>query len=148
MRRLIIVVTAVAAPLMTGACTKPALTPRDVYPVNLTITCTGTGLQATIDPYIAEVKEGDVIEWRLSDASTAEDFEIDKKSGLFKKWPYDKGPPYKGKKNEPANAGPMKPDQVGKTFAYSVTATCTPTGGQPRKIIIDPDMIIIRRVAS
>lgn len=148
MRRLIVVVTAFAVPLMTGACVKPPLSIVAAYPVNVTITCTGAGLQAAIDPYIAQVTEGDEVVWTLTPESTAEDFEIDKKDGLFKKWPYDDSPPYKGDKNKPAKAGKMKDGQVGKTFAYSITATCTTPSGEKRKVIIDPDMIIIRRMTS
>jgi hypothetical protein len=148
MRRLIVVVTAFAVPLMTGACVKPPLAITAAYPVNVTITCAGAGLKAEIDPYIAQVPEGDEVVWSLTPASTADDFEIDKKDGLFKKWPYDDSPPYKGDKNKPAKAGKMKADQVGKSFAYSITATCTTPTGEKRKVIIDPDMIIIRRNAS
>ena len=146
MRRLILVVTIAAAPLMTGACTKPPLTPGAVYPVSVTITCQGDGMQASISPYIAKIPEGDVIEWRLTDTSSVASIDIDKKK-KYGSWPYDDGPPYNGTKERPAKAGPMKAGQADKKFGYTISGTCT-TGGETRKIIIDPDMIIIRRTQS
>lgn len=142
MRRLITVVTISTAALMTGACTKPALTPRAAYPVEVTVMCRGDGMQASISPYIAKIPEGDVIEWKLTDSSSVASIDIAKKK-KYGAWPYEDGPPYNGTKERPAKAGPMKSGQVDKKFGYTISGTCT-TGGETRKIIIDPDMIIIR----
>jgi hypothetical protein len=146
MRRLILMGTIAAAPLVTGACTKPALTPRAPYPVEVTVMCRGDGMQASISPYIAKIPEGDVIEWKLTDSSSVASIDIAKKK-KYGSWPYDEGPPYKGTKENPAKAGPMKQGQVDRKFGYTISGTCT-TGGETRKIIIDPDMIIIRRTQS
>lgn len=143
MSRPAVVACAAAMLVSSGACSKPVIEPRATIPVNVSITCTGTGMQASIDPYVVSVPEGDQVEWILAAASTVAEIEIDKKR--YMGWPYDGSLPIRGGKDNPPKAGRMKEGQVGRTFGYNISATCTSGDGQSRKIVIDPDMIIIRR---
>lgn len=136
-------IACVAVSLMTGACAKPVLEPGAVVPVSVSLTCADTGMQASISPYIVQIPEGDQVEWKLTDNSTVSEIEIDKKKDGS--WPYDGDLPYKGSKERAAKAGRMKSGLVGRKFGYTISGTCTSSGGEERRIVIDPDMIIIRR---
>ena len=129
--------------LMTGACARPVLEPGALIPVTVSLTCADAGMQASITPYIVQVPEGDQVEWKLAEGSTVMELEIDKKPNGS--WPYDGKLPYKGGKDNPAKSGQMKGGLVGRKFGYTISGTCTSTGGEARRIVIDPDMIIIRR---
>lgn len=145
MRRTVLVVCVAAVPLMTAGCTEKLLDPRATVEVAVNITCENNGVQASISPYIVEVYPGDVIQWTLT--GTATEFDIDKKK--FMAFPYGGSLPYKGDKEKPVKTGNMKSGvDYDKPYGYTVTAACTSSTGQVRRIIIDPDMIIIRRAQS
>lgn len=132
--------------LITGACTRPLLEPGAVIPVTVSLTCADAGMQASISPYVVQVPEGDQVEWKIAESSTVSEIEIDKKQNGS--WPYDGALPYRGGRENPPKAGRMKGGLVGRKFGYTISGTCTSAGGEARRIVIDPDMIIIRRVAN
>jgi hypothetical protein len=127
------------------ACSKPGLPTLATKEVDVTVTCVGNAVSATISPYAIELVKnsqgGESVEWRLLNSPNASEIEIDKKRG--KDFPYEVSLPVKGNANKPPKAGGMKRDAEG-SYPYNISVTCTPDGGTARKIVIDPDMIIRR----
>jgi hypothetical protein len=142
MRGKAIVVGASVAAITMIACVKPRIiNTTTVVPVDVTITCTGEGIQAFITPYTARLQPGDGIDWRLVASPNVQEISIDRKPG--RDWPYASSPPYRGQSGNPAKGRNMKSTARG-TYPYSISGICQPPGGSPRSVIIDPDMIIIR----
>jgi hypothetical protein len=140
--RLYAVVACVAvAALTSAASSKQILDTNAVVAVAVQITCPGDSVQASISPYIAQVPQGAQIEWTLVNSPDVPEIQIDKKAG--KGWPYGNSLPYHGSAKNPAKGQSMHPNQAGKKFSYNITGTCTPEGQDPRRVVIDPDMIII-----
>jgi hypothetical protein len=112
-----------------------------VRPVDVKITCTGDGVQFSISPYRVRLNVGDAVDWRLVDSPNVTEFSIDRKVG--KPWPFTESPPYRGGRGNPAKGRGMDPKADG-TYPYNIAATCSPTDGSQRYIVIDPDMIVVR----
>jgi hypothetical protein len=113
-----------------------------VVPVNVTITCTGDGVQFSISPYRVRLNVGDDVDWRLVNSPNVTEFSIDRKAGK-PAWPFTDSPPYRGGKDNPAKARRMDPKADG-TYPYNIAATCSPADGSQRYVVIDPDMIVVR----
>ena len=131
---------------MGAACSRPLPATGKVVPVSVRITCVGDTVNASIYPYIAQVPDSDGVAWSLVESPNVTEFEIGRKSNSA--WPYSGKTPVKGNREMPAQANGMKPGLVGRKFSYNISAVCAIPGGEPRKIVIDPDMIIIRRPQS
>lgn len=129
--------------LSSSACAKQTLAPAGLTQVSVGVVCTADTVQALIKPYAVRVEEGFQVEWVLTAESNATALEINRKKGSG--WPFDGSLPYKGSKQNPPKAGPMKGGQLDKRFQYDIIATCKDAEGNDRRILIDPDMIIIRR---
>ena len=113
-----------------------------VVPVNVTITCTGDGVQFSISPYRVRLNVGDEVDWRLVNSPNVTEFSIDRK-GPGKPWPFTDSPPYRGGRANPAKGRNMDPKADG-TYPYNIAATCSPSDGSQRYVVIDPDMIVVR----
>lgn len=118
-----------------------------VVTVNVKITCEGEAVDASIDPYVVTLQQGDEVRWVLTDSPHVTKLVIDRKPGK-KKWPYDDGPPYEASAKNPASAKRMKEHDRSRKYLYNLVATCARPGATPREIIIDPDMIIRRPGAA
>ena len=132
---------AVAAIGIAAGAMPKAVQTSTVVPVNVTITCTGDGVQFSISPYRVRLNVGDGVDWRLVNSPNVTEFSIDRKAG--KAWPYTDSPPYRGGRGNPAKGRNMDPKADG-TYPYNVAATCSPSDGSQRYIVIDPDMIVVR----
>ena len=143
MRHAALVVCVIAVPLIASACAQPSLEPLGVVPVEVSIRCVGAAVEASISPYVVEVPEGSQVIWNLTENSNVTGIEINRKKRLAA-WPYAGDLPYRGNRENPPKAGNMKSGQVGKRFSYNISGTCV-AAGQSRTIVIDPDMIIVRR---
>lgn len=141
MRRAVVVASVVVAALYSVAC-KPSggsyETLVDADTVRVMIKCEGPLLTATVNPYSLNVAPKHGVTWVLDNASNVEEIEIQaKESG---KWPYD-GQPYKAKKNEGGKADKVKANPKGD-YGYAISADCA-LGEKKKRIVIDPDIIII-----
>lgn len=144
MRRIALYACLGVLSLSFSACAKQTLEPRGLVTVNVAVVCTADSVDISIKPYAVRVQEGDQVQWQLTAASNATEIEINRKKN-FASWPYDGPLPYKGNKQTPPKAGRMKEGQANKSFPYNIIGTCKDSEGRDRRIIIDPDMIIIRR---
>lgn len=133
---------AVAATGIAALAAPEPVQTSTVVPVNVTITCTGDGVQFAISPYRVRLKVDDGVDWVLVNSPDVTEFSIDKK-GPGKPWPYTDSPPYRGGKANPAKGRGMDPKADG-TYPYTIAATCSPADGSQRYIVIDPDMIVVR----
>lgn len=136
---------ALAASVLVATLSSVACGPRELSEatigsdtVKVTMRCDGDVLTATVNPYSLNVKEKHGVAWVLEAASNVEEIEIEAKDAL--KWPYD-GQPYKAKKNAAGKADKVKPNPKGD-HGYAISTECT-YGGKKKKIVIDPDIIII-----
>lgn len=147
MRRAIPLISLCCTIMMSAACSSSLPITGKVVPVSVRITCVGDTVNASIFPYIAQVPDSDGVTWSLVESPNVTDFEISRKK-WNSAWPFSTKTPVKGNRERSANANGMKPGLVGRKFSYNISAVCAIPGGEPRKIVIDPDMIIIRRPQS
>lgn len=131
-------------PLSFSGCAKQTLEPGNLVTVNVAVVCTADSVDISIKPYAVRVQEGDQVAWQLTAASNVTELEINRKK-RFASWPYDGPLPYRGTRENPPRAGRMKEGQADKSFPYNIIGTCRDSQGRERRIVIDPDMIIIRR---
>lgn len=147
MRRAVQLISVFCVILMGTGCSRPLPPSGKIVPVSVRITCVGDTVNASIFPYIAQVPDSDGVTWNLVESPNVTAFEINKKK-WNSAWPYSTRTPVKGDRERPAQASGMKAGLVGRKFSYNISAVCAIPGGEPRKIVIDPDMIIIRRPQS
>ena len=107
-------------------------------PVEVNVTCTGTRVEFSIDPWIVRLNQGDQVEWILNTNADAEEIEITPKRG---RWPFAQQS-HRGNKQDRARAANMRANQQGQRFQYNITLTCQPEGQDPYEVVIDPDIII------
>ena len=103
--------------------------------VTITATCTGADVQVGVAPWRGELEPGDSITWTL--VGDADSFEISNRTARGK-WPFTEGLPYRGNPGAPKRVSGMKPNPRGE-YRYAITLMCT-ADGQPRRVVIDPDM--------
>ncbi|MDO8501191.1 MAG: hypothetical protein Q7S20_05070 [Gemmatimonadaceae bacterium] len=143
MRPITVVACITIAALAAAACNKDLA--RDTNTnllVDVSITCTGDGVQFSLSPWRASLREGDEITWNLASDPAISSITINKKQSA---WPFMTQPPYSGGHDKQPHAKGMKANQGGKPpFKYSVTGICTRAGGIADTVVIDPDMIIIK----
>jgi len=117
---------------------QPGLVQGAPTEVNVNLTCTGTGVEFSVDPWIVEVEQGGEVEWVLNPGADSDEIEISAKSG---RWPFAQQT-HSGNKQSRARANEMRPNQSGQRFQYNITLTCNPEGQEPFEVVIDPDIII------
>lgn len=110
--------------------------------VGVDIRCNpNNGVSFNVEPWSAQLAQGDTIAWQLNTNANAPDITITSKQT---DWPFTTSPPYKGNAAKPPKVKGMKPNQqVGKHYAYAITAVCTRADGTTNTVVIDPDMIIV-----
>jgi hypothetical protein len=103
--------------------------------VRVNVRRSGTKVELSVDPWLAELKQGDTIEWQLAKDADTEELEITAR--LNNDWPFEDAPP-RASKGKPARAGSMRPHAYRELpYRYNVEFTC---GGH--RIVVDPEMII------
>ncbi|UCD23793.1 MAG: hypothetical protein JSW51_12265 [Gemmatimonadota bacterium] len=124
--------------IAAAPATQPTAVQGAPVEVNVNLTCTGTGVQFSVDPWIVEVEQGGEIEWVLNPGADSDAIEISAKTG---RWPFAQQT-HRGNKQDRARANEMRPNQAGERFQYNITLTCSPEGREPFEVVIDPDIII------
>ena len=141
-----IVASALVVAIFAVGCAKPEFLAADrAIPVNVTIRCEGDSIVARIKPYSVRLantdNDNEIAEWVLTDESNASEIEITKKGS--EDWPFDGPYPVKAKKNQPGKGTGVKKHKKGQySYEYAISALCV-LNGQARKVVIDPDIIII-----
>jgi len=106
--------------------------------VTIDVRCPGQSVQYTVDPWEVSVRQGDRIEWRLSEGSTADEFAIESKT---QEWPFEGSRGVSGRKASPAVTPNMRPNQRGRRYQYNIRLTCQ-SESRSVPVLIDPDIII------
>lgn len=144
-RRALLACAGVVALLMSGTVIPKSLKAQVVQTaggvtVSVDIRCLAdNGVSFTLIPWRAELAQGDTIGWKLDRNSGVTEITIaSKQTG----WPFNDNQ-YKGNAAIGPKAKSMKPNQLNKKYAYSITAACLRADGTTSSIIIDPDLIIV-----
>ena len=103
--------------------------------VQVNLTCSGTGVQFSIDPWVVQIGQDDQVEWVLNPGADSDSVEVVPKTG---RWPFQQQA-HRGNKQDPARSGAVRQGQVGR-FQYNIRLTCNQ--GQSFDVVIDPDIII------
>lgn len=141
-----IVASAVVVSIFAVGCAKAEFVPADrTIPVNVTIKCEGDSIVARVNPYSVKLTNTEankeIAEWILTSESNASEIEMTKKGS--EDWPFSGNYPVKAKKNQPGKGtGVKKHDKGQHSYEYAISALCV-LNGQAKKIVIDPDIIII-----
>ncbi len=121
----------------------PAPVPADeaVVLVSVDLRCTPNGVNYTVEPWAAHLKQGDSIEWDLDAGASTDEIVIEpKRPG---NWPFAtrrfRGG--RGANNRPHGRG-MRPGEQGKRYEYNVLMVCKGPVSRPDTIRVDPEMII------
>lgn len=141
------VASAVVVAIFAVGCAKPEFLPADrAIPVKVTVKCEGDSIVARVNPYSVKLtntdSDNEIAEWVLTDESVnASEIEITKKGS--EDWPFEGAYPVKAKKNQPGKGTGVKKHKKGQySYEYAISALCV-LNGQAKKIVIDPDIIII-----
>jgi hypothetical protein len=140
------VASAVIFSLFAVGCAKPEfLPPNRTLPVNVTIKCEGDSIVARINPYSISLPNSDqdrvIAEWVLTPESNADQIDINKKGD--EDWPFEGTLPIEAKKTKPGKGTGIKKQKAGEyPYEYTISAMCV-LNGKAKKIVIDPDIIII-----
>jgi hypothetical protein len=123
-----------------GAEPEPTVIQGAPLQVQVDVRCVGSRVDFSVDPWRAVLDQDQQIEWVLNQDASANEVEIDPKTG---RWPFAGPPPYGGTKQNPARPGNMRPNQGGgPPFSYNITLVCEQEGEEPYSVVIDPDIII------
>ena len=113
--------------------------------VDVRVDClAGRGVSFSLTPWTIEVQQGDSINWRLDQGANVASMDIISKMP-GNQWPFRRKPPYRSTKARPAGAQSLDNAQTGRRYKYAVSTVCVRDSTQADTVIIDPDMIIIRR---
>ncbi|HEX2722862.1 MAG TPA: hypothetical protein VHM24_08090, partial [Gemmatimonadaceae bacterium] len=112
--------------------------------VDIEVMCSLTpdSIFVKVDPWTVQLSRNTPkVIWKLTNSSNATDIDIKAKTDTSP-WPFADRPPYSGQPKEKESKGAIvgTKDQL---YAYTIVATCPAGGGGTRKVVIDPDMIII-----
>ena len=113
--------------------------------VDVRVEClAGRGVSFSLTPWSIEMAAGDSINWRLEQGANVSEMEVIAK-GPGNSWPFKKKPPYRSTKSKPAGAQSLDTNQKGRKYRYAVSTVCVRDSVTSDTVIIDPDIIIIRR---
>ena len=113
--------------------------------VDVRVDClAGRGVSFSLTPWTIDVAPGDSINWRLDQGANVTEMQIISKMP-GNQWPFRRKPPYRSTKARPAGAQSLDNAQSGRRYKYAVSTICVRESTQSDTVIIDPDMIIIRR---
>ena len=115
----------------------------DPVTVIVDVRCPGEKVDISVDPWTADMTQGDELEWVLATGADATELTITNKRGAGG-WPFSDAPPYRGGRTDRPRGRNMKPNQGGKRYRYNIELTCQSETGGPFEVVIDPDMIIKR----
>jgi len=108
-------------------------------PVKVDVRCPGQSVRFTVDPWTADLSQGDEIDWVLSDSAESNEITITSKRGG---WPFANTPPYRGNRTTHPRGRDMKPNQAGKRFSYAIQLVCLRDGSSPDTVVIDPQIVV------
>lgn len=113
--------------------------------VDVRVDClAGRGVSFSLTPWVIEVGVGDSINWRLDAGANVTEMEVvTKQPGGA--WPFRRKPPYRATKVRPAGAQALDNAQSGRRYKYAVSTVCVRDSASSDTVVIDPDIIIIRR---
>jgi hypothetical protein len=107
--------------------------------VNVTAQCVNGDVRGNVAPSSLRIAQDDDVEWQIHETGRVDSIRVyPKKSN---RWPFDSNK-RKGRRNDPATASDMEPDQAGETYEYNVEVWCTDNHGAKLHQEIDPDIII------
>ena len=117
-----------------------------VVNVDVRVDClAGRGLSFSLTPWLIAVQPGDSVNWRLEFGSNVTDMDIVNRTP-GNQWPFLRKPPYRATRDSPAGARARDNSQGARSrYKYAVTAVCARSATESDTVVIDPDMIIIRR---
>lgn len=115
---------------------------QQAYSVSLNIQCPANGaVTTTVNPWRAEVAQGQDIEWTLLGQAQSDSFAIQPKQSGPQNWPYANPGRRKGTKADRAGYGNMRSGQQGRRFQYNITLWCV-RGERVDTVVIDPDVVV------
>jgi hypothetical protein len=107
--------------------------------VNVTAQCVNGEVKGNVAPSSLRIAQDDDVEWTIHETGRVDSIRVyPKKSD---RWPFKSNKP-KGRRDDPAQAGDMEPDQAGETYQYNVEVWCSDNLGDELHEVIDPDIII------
>ncbi len=113
--------------------------------VDVRVDClAGRGVSFSLTPWLIEVNPGDSINWRLDAGANVTQMDVISKSP-GNAWPFRRKPPYRATKARPAGAQSLDNAQSGRRYKYAVSTVCVRDSVSSDTVVIDPDIIIIRR---
>ena len=113
--------------------------------VDVRVDClAGGGVSFSLTPWQIVVNPGDSLNWRLDQGANVSTIEIVAK-GQGNQWPFRRKPPYRATKANPVGAQALDNSQTGRRYRYAVSTVCVRDSVNVDSVIIDPDIIIIRR---
>ncbi|HVF38778.1 MAG TPA: hypothetical protein VM939_02685 [Gemmatimonadaceae bacterium] len=102
----------------------------------------GNGVSFSLAPWTVQLRQGETVDWVLHPDAGVSEISITPKQPA---WPFQETGPYRGNAANGPKARNMRAAQaIGARFGYNVNASCTRADGSTSRIIIDPDMIIVR----
>jgi hypothetical protein len=115
---------------------------QQAYTVSLDIRCPANGaVTTTVNPWRAQVAQGQDIEWTLQGQAQSDSFAIQPKRSGAQNWPYTNPGRRKGTKADRAGYGNMRAGQQGRRFRYNITLWCV-RGERIDTVVIDPDVVV------
>lgn len=116
-----------------------------LHQVHVRVDClAGDGISFSLTPWTTTVRAGDSINWNLDPGANVSEMEvITKRPGG--PWPFRRKPPYKVTKNHPMGAQALDDAHNDRRYQYAVSAICFRDSSNVDTVVIDPDIIIIRR---
>ena len=130
------VVAAAACSPHVSAVPQIQMLPPGPNTIVITVTCAGTGVVMSVDPWVATATVGMPIVWSLDPASQVQTLSIDRVAGG--PWPFKAAPPYTVTQQQPASQlerDPLWPG--GRKARYMISGFCNGL-----MFNLDPDMIV------
>ncbi len=142
--RLLIGAAAVGLLGLIGLRFKPAVTTQQAaVPVTVNLRCYDDSVHVSVVPWTVTVAQGGSVDWELDPSADANSMIVSANNPF--RWPFQNGSQYTGDKKNSAKGRQMKANAHAQSpYQYSFTLSCsTPDkAGMPRKVVIDPEMII------
>lgn len=113
---------------------------RATVTVNVNVTCSGGGVQTSVNPWVVRLQQGDDIDWVLNDQAQSSSIEITPKRPGQWAFGVARHQGARGRANA-ARARNMRPNQRGNRYQYNITLTCQ-DGETSYNVVIDPDVEI------
>jgi hypothetical protein len=113
--------------------------------VNVRVDClAGRGASFSLVPWQVVVQPDDSVNWVLEFGANVSEMEILNRTP-GNRWPFVSRPPYRVTKDRPIGARARQAGQSDRRYKYAVSAICVRSATESDTLVIDPDMIIIRR---